>query len=256
MKIESGFSKFTADQWKNWVLYFSLIALRDVEVLECWRHYVLACRILCAKSLTNHNIKLEDALLLQFCRRTECLFGRCCFTPNMHLHCHLYECILDYGPLHSFWCFSFERYNGILGAMPNNNRSIESQLMQKFLTEIHSRSISLKEDDDVGKQLSALVPEVKQVGSVADTCTISGPPLDLSSSQAWTMDSVNYHLPKFSSQSVLTAVQRDQAVYLYAKLYQISDTLVDITSICFSYTSVPSMESSMVRRGPEQLLLY
>ena len=45
MKIESGFSKFTADQWKNWVLYFSLIALRDVitgEVLECWRHYVSA----------------------------------------------------------------------------------------------------------------------------------------------------------------------------------------------------------------------
>ena len=26
MKIESGFSKFTADQWKNWSMYFSIIA--------------------------------------------------------------------------------------------------------------------------------------------------------------------------------------------------------------------------------------
>ena len=30
-KIQSGFSSFTADQWKNWVIYFSLICLRDVE---------------------------------------------------------------------------------------------------------------------------------------------------------------------------------------------------------------------------------
>ena len=49
-KIQTGFSLFTADQWKNFVIYFSLIALCDIlsnDVLECWRHYVLACRALC-----------------------------------------------------------------------------------------------------------------------------------------------------------------------------------------------------------------
>ena len=48
-KIHSGFASFTADQWKNWVVYFSLIALRDIlvgDALECWRHFVLACRVL------------------------------------------------------------------------------------------------------------------------------------------------------------------------------------------------------------------
>ena len=59
---------------------------------------------------------LGDALLLHFCRRTERIFG----TPNMHMHCHLRSYIKDYGPLHGFWCYSFERYNGILGSMPNN----------------------------------------------------------------------------------------------------------------------------------------
>ena len=55
LKIKSGFAKFTADQWKNWVVYFSLISLRDIisgEHLECWRHFVLACRILCRKCIT------------------------------------------------------------------------------------------------------------------------------------------------------------------------------------------------------------
>ena len=37
-KIRSGFASFTADQWKNWVLYFSLFVLHDLldsDVLEC-----------------------------------------------------------------------------------------------------------------------------------------------------------------------------------------------------------------------------
>lgn len=60
-KIQSGFASFTADQWKNWVLYFSLISLRDIletEMLECWRHFVLGCRVLCRKSLTTEMVYL------------------------------------------------------------------------------------------------------------------------------------------------------------------------------------------------------
>lgn len=41
-KIRSGFAAFTADQWKNWVLYFSLFTLQDIITgdLECWQHFV------------------------------------------------------------------------------------------------------------------------------------------------------------------------------------------------------------------------
>ena len=140
-KIRSGFSAFTADQWKNWVLYFSLLALQDIitgEDLECWRHFVLACRHLCCKQLTQSNIQLGDALLMQFCRRIERLYGKEIVTPNMHLHGHLRSCIEDYGPLHGFWLYAFERYNGILGTAPNNNRLIEVQLMDHF---VHDSSV-------------------------------------------------------------------------------------------------------------------
>ena len=32
-----------------------------------------------------------------------------------------------------FWLFSYERFNGILGNQPTNNRHIEPQLMKSFL---------------------------------------------------------------------------------------------------------------------------
>lgn len=62
-------------------------------------------------------------------------------TPNMHMHCHLHEVLLDYGPVYSFWCFSYERYNGILGNQPNNNKEIESQLMKRFLADNFAYSL-------------------------------------------------------------------------------------------------------------------
>ena len=106
-KILSGFSSFTADKWKNWAVYYSLIALRDIlskDIFECWRYFVLACRILCSRQLNMDQIMLGDALLLRFYQRTERLFGWQCVTPNMHLHSHLRSCIVDYGPLQGFWC--------------------------------------------------------------------------------------------------------------------------------------------------------
>ena len=101
--------------------------------LECWRHFALACWILVKFELTHTDVLLADALLLQFCKGTKRLYGKSAITPNIHLHCHLKECILDFGPIHNIWCFSFERYSGILGDLLNNNRSIEVQVMNRSI---------------------------------------------------------------------------------------------------------------------------
>ena len=135
-KIASGFAAFTADQFKNWVTLYSIPCLKQIlpdDHLECWRHFVLACRILCRHQLTKEDVTLADALLLHFCKRFERMNGEYSITPNMHMHCHLKDVLLDYGPVYSFWCFSYERYNGILETQPTNNKDIETQLMQRFL---------------------------------------------------------------------------------------------------------------------------
>ena len=52
--ILCSFGSFTADQMKNWCNIFSLFTLRGVlvdEHWECWKHFVLASRILCQQRI-------------------------------------------------------------------------------------------------------------------------------------------------------------------------------------------------------------
>lgn len=150
-KFSSSYGSFNADQWKNWTLLFSVYALKDVipdEHLECWRKYVLACRRLCSRYISLGNVKVADGLLVSFCKKFEQLYGVDFVTPNMHLHGHLLDCLFDFGPIYSFWLFSFERENGILGSYPTNRKSIETQIMKKYLKESWAREKQSDFDDD------------------------------------------------------------------------------------------------------------
>ena len=136
-KISSGFSSFTADQWKNWALIFSLVALKptlpDMHY-RCWCIFVQACHLLCSRAICHDKVVELNSLLIRFCRTFEQLYGADSCTPNLHLHCHLMDCLLDYGPGNSFWLFACERLNGILGSVPTNHQAIEAQLMRKFIS--------------------------------------------------------------------------------------------------------------------------
>lgn len=158
-KIASSFKGFTADQFKNWALVFSTFALKDVlpdRHLQCWKLFVKACRILCSTVIPISQVKVADQLLVKFCQTVENLYGSSVITPNMHLHCHLCECVLDFGPVYGFWCFSFERYNGILGSLHVNNHQIEVQLMRKFIERHQLGSMSLPgEFNEFREMLSA-----------------------------------------------------------------------------------------------------
>ncbi|CAG2197637.1 unnamed protein product [Mytilus edulis] len=135
-KIATSFGGFTADQWKNWTNVFSIFALKGVipsEDFEVWRKFVLASRCITTKTITTVDILKYEKLILEFCSGFERIYGDTKVTPNMHLHYHMADCIRDYGPVYSFWLFSFERYNGHLGSLPNNSRSIELQIMRRFL---------------------------------------------------------------------------------------------------------------------------
>ena len=74
------------------------------------------------------------------------MYGSASITPNMHMHCHLKNVILDYGPIYGLWLFSYERYNGILQHQPTNNRSIEVQVLRRFLQDNTSYAYPLPQD--------------------------------------------------------------------------------------------------------------
>ena len=178
--------------------------------MECWRHFVLACRLLCQPSVTVEKVKLADALLLQFCRRTERIYGKEVITPNMHMNCHLCECVNDFGPLHSFWLFACERFNGILGMLPNNNRSIEVQMTKRFLSDQASLSITLPMEyrDDFEDYLPI---EMRQLGSLGETYASSSEESDFERNDPWAIDShasCNFVLPRNYSRYVLDSTQQ------------------------------------------------
>ena len=109
-KIASGFSGFPADQYTNWITIFAIPCLYETlpdEHLQCWRYFVLACKILCKYSLTKDDIAIADGLLIRFSKQVEELYGTSTVTPNLHLHGHLKDGLLDYGSVYEFWLFSF-----------------------------------------------------------------------------------------------------------------------------------------------------
>ena len=159
-KITSGFAGFSADQWRNWTISFSPIALKDVlpsEHLQYWLLFVKAAMLLSTRYLLKSNIDLADQYLSidladqylsMFCKKFQEVNGDKACTPNMHLHLHLRECLHDYGPVYAFWCYAFERYNGILGRFPTNQKNIEPQLMKKCLVlqELHSQTFPTEDE--------------------------------------------------------------------------------------------------------------
>ena len=148
-KIASNFSGFTAEQLKNWVLLYSMYALRGIlsqDEYHCWQAFVLACFLVCRRIIDRQDMVKADLLFVKFCSHVERLYGKNVITPNMHLHCHMIECLKDYGSVYGFWCFSYERYNGILGSFPTNKKKVASQLMRRFLYESQCRSCCLPVD--------------------------------------------------------------------------------------------------------------
>ena len=149
INISSNYGGYTASQWQSWITLYSPVVLKNLlptEHYRCWLLYVRACFILCRRSLTKNDVVTADLLLLNFCKQYELLYGKETCTPNLHLHNHLKECLLDYGPSHTFWCFSFERFNGVLGSFHTNRKAVGTQIMRKFVNTQNLQNVKSKAD--------------------------------------------------------------------------------------------------------------
>ena len=232
-RIDSG-STFTAQQWMNWTLYFSVYCLYDLlntEQIECWRAFVLACRRLCKLCISEEDIKVSDLLLNQFCKRIKRVFGSKFVTPNMHMHLHLADCLRDYGPLHAFWLYSFERYNGLLGNQPTNNRAIELQLIHRFERDnLHIDLLSVAESMPLAKDFRDIVcGHALQYQSTSESVIVE--------------NEDNFQLPKKYTFTVLDGNDLTQLRQVYAHLHPeratfIQDVRNAVPSTCKRYTHV------------------
>lgn len=105
-------SGFTAEQWMLWTNYYSLFCLYELisfDDLRCW--HTLYWLQKCYQSNQYQMMMCPLEMASYFTFFDIALYSEVSVTPNMPMHCHISDCIKDFGPLTSFWLFLFERYN-------------------------------------------------------------------------------------------------------------------------------------------------
>jgi hypothetical protein len=232
-KISNSYGGFTADQWKSWTIIYSIFALWNIlpqEDMDVWREFVVACSILCTSIITETKARLGHCHLIKFCTSFEELYGKNKVTPNMHLHSHLLECILDFGPVYSFWLFSFERYNGILGEYPTNQRSVELQIMRKFMSEQFVKSLPLP------TKFKELFDPIFQKLKSSNTGTLQA----YSTSPC---DSSSNHIIQQSLFSI-GPVQKGLQWTISSEISKLYSFMAPISKYCIDYDSLPYLNES------------
>lgn len=92
-----------------------------LDVLDITMHLVTAVTISCLESLTQ---ALAETYLKSISLWTEHVYQAFPDTPertNVHISFHVFDFMLLFGPVRSWWCFPFERLIGHLGRLPHNH---------------------------------------------------------------------------------------------------------------------------------------
>lgn len=85
-----------------------------------------------------------------FCR----LYGKWEVTVNYHNYVPPHT-RYNLRPPNSFWCFSYERFNGILAGSPNSNRNVKVEVANRFVRDFAFSSTNLLEVDfDIPTELA------------------------------------------------------------------------------------------------------
>ena len=173
--MQSNYSSFKAAQWSSWITIYSPIVLNKLLLNEhyiVWLLFVRACKILTQQILCVSDVETADMLLVTFCKKFQSFYGDQHCTPNMHLHLHLKETLLDFGPAHATWCFSFERYNGLLGSVTTNNHHVEAQFMHSFLRKQLIQQLS-QQISDHDQNIQLLLPKPSISSTQLSSCGIN-----------------------------------------------------------------------------------
>ncbi|KIO11444.1 hypothetical protein M404DRAFT_127581, partial [Pisolithus tinctorius Marx 270] len=96
----------------------------------------LAIRILIKHTINDHDIAKADRLLREYNVELIKLYGSSAIKPNHHYSTHVGNCARNFGPLHDFWTFLFERLNKVLKSFKANNHA-NGELETTFFKEFH-----------------------------------------------------------------------------------------------------------------------
>lgn len=125
--------KLKADTWRTFftvTLVITMIHLwggtdatpHEERLLDNFLALATAIRWATARYTSAKHIEIVEEQMSHYFTTFLKLFPPDQLTPNHHASLHLVEFLKAYGPVHGWWTFPFERYNGIIQRQNMNNR--------------------------------------------------------------------------------------------------------------------------------------
>jgi len=146
-----------ASEWRSFLLFHSVIALKPFMLPELYRHWLLlhfAVYNLMAKHVKRSHLISCDLALHKFVSKIPELYGRAHVSYNVHLLTHTVQAVEQWGPLWASSAFIFEDANRHLLRSLHGANSVSSQVFSNYIAARHlnplaARYISASEDSIV-----------------------------------------------------------------------------------------------------------
>lgn len=126
-----GSGKVKADQWRTLGTIHLPVALALLwgsssddhkQLLNATFALLSAIIIACSHVTSQEHAEQYLGFMRNYVEAIKRLFPNLRLLPNHHLALHLHEYLNQYGPIHSWWTFPFERLIGIIQRIPNNGK--------------------------------------------------------------------------------------------------------------------------------------
>jgi hypothetical protein len=121
-----------ADEWRMLFTIFLPIALvqlwshyplndRRRQVLNHTMHLVSAIAIVCRQSMIDSLATAYHHHLTEWVKGLASLYPDAVAVPNIHMAFHIYDGLILFGPVRSWWTFPFERVVGLVQRLISNH---------------------------------------------------------------------------------------------------------------------------------------
>ncbi|KAF9233015.1 hypothetical protein BU15DRAFT_7288, partial [Melanogaster broomeanus] len=128
-----------ADEWRSLIMVYVPIALISVlgahnpdsdtvAVLDHTMSLVSAVYLACARTMTLERASAYRSCIASYVGNLKSLYPSFSLRPNHHASFHIFDYLVLFGPVHSWWTFPFERLIGVLQRLPSNHKPGESSL--------------------------------------------------------------------------------------------------------------------------------
>ncbi|XP_051159327.1 uncharacterized protein LOC127291530 [Leptopilina boulardi] len=164
--------RWKASEWKNFILYFSLVCLRKLKTTkkkkyyQHWFLFVYSINIFSKTKISEVEFSKASEAIRLFVLKFEDLYGKEYMKYNVHLLLHIPQSVKNFGALWAWSTFPYEHYNGVIKKLFKGTQYLPEQIIKSYTrlkyVKLSSSVFSKADSSARGKNLfQTLMKEIK-----------------------------------------------------------------------------------------------